>query len=103
MSFAEIKSREAAGALLGAELMAEPDAASLPAGQYYHYQLLGLAVYEQGIYLGRVIEILSRPANDIYIMQEEKGGEIWIPALKSVVKNIDLTAGRMEVELPEGL
>jgi 16S rRNA processing protein RimM len=103
LAFAEITDREAASALLGAELMAEPDAAPLPKGQYYHYQLLGLAVYEQGVYLGRIIEILSRPANDVYIIQAETGGEIWVPALKTVVKDIDLEAKRMEVKLPEGL
>jgi 16S rRNA processing protein RimM len=100
---AEIASREDAAALTGAQLMARPDAAPLPEGQYYHYQLEGLAVYERGNYLGRLSEILSRPANDVYVVRTEEGGEIWLPALKKVVKNIDLKLRRMEVELPEGL
>jgi 16S rRNA processing protein RimM len=103
ISFAGIQSREDAEALLGLQLLAQPDAAPLPPGQYYHYQLEGLEVYERGAYLGRLSDILARPANDVYIVQAEAGGEIWIPALKSVVKNIDLKAGRMEVELPQGL
>jgi len=103
LACAGIESREAATALLGARLLAEPDAAALPPGQYYHYQLLGLQVYERGDYLGRVTEILSRPANDIYVALTLAEEEIWIPALKSVIKSIDLQAGRMEVELPPGL
>jgi len=99
ISFVDVKSREDAAALWGASLMAEPDASTLPEGQYYHYQLLGLSVYEQGRYLGRLIDILSRPANDVYIMQTETGEEVWIPALKSVVKRIDLAAGSMEVTI----
>ena len=99
----EIASREAASTLLGAELMAEPDAALLPAGQYYHYQLLGLTVYEHGENMGKITEILSRPANDVYVIQNEAGEETWIPALKTVVKNIDLDSKRMEIKLPQGL
>ncbi|MCL1905496.1 MAG: ribosome maturation factor RimM [Clostridiales bacterium] len=101
LACAEITSREEAAALLGAELMALPDAPQLPAGQYYHYQLLDMAVYDRGEYAGRITEILSRPANDIYVMQNEAGEETWVPALKAVVKSIDLKTGRMEVELPE--
>jgi len=95
-----IESREQAAALLGAQLMAPPDTATLPAGQYYHYQLPGLKVYERGVYVGELTDVLSRPANDIYVALNPDGLEIWIPALKSVVKSIDLAAGRMEVELP---
>ncbi|MCL1817216.1 MAG: ribosome maturation factor RimM [Clostridiales bacterium] len=99
IAFAGINSREEAAALLGAELMAEPDTAPLPEGQYYHYQLLGIEVYDRGEYRGKITEILSYPANDIYVMENEAGEEILIPALKTVVKNIDLSAGRMEVEM----
>ncbi|MCL1974783.1 MAG: ribosome maturation factor RimM [Firmicutes bacterium] len=103
IAFAGIESRDKAAALLGAELLAEPDS-TLPAKDaYYHYQLLGLSVYEKGALLGEISDILSRPANDIYIMKNEAGKEIWIPALKTVIKNIDLGAGYLEVELPPGL
>lgn len=98
LACAEITSREDAAALMGAELLAEPDDTPLPPGQFYHYQLLDLAVYERGEYAGKITEILSRPANDIYVMQNETGEEIWIPALKSVVKNIDLNNRIMEIE-----
>jgi len=99
LSFAGIESREEAAELLGAQLMAPPDAAPLPAGQYYHYQLAGLKVYERGVYVGELVEVLSRPANDIYVARTPEGGEVWIPALKAVVKSIDLDEGRMEVEM----
>lgn len=103
IAFVEVQSREAAQQLLGAQLMAEPDDTALPQGQYYHYQLLGLQVYERGEYLGELVDILARPANDVYVARNPEGSEIWIPALKTVVKNIDLEAKRMDVELPQGL
>ena len=43
---------------------------SLPEGQYYHFQLIGLEVWTaQGELLGTVTEILTAPSNDIYIVQ----------------------------------
>jgi 16S rRNA processing protein RimM len=45
---------------------------------------------------------LPTGANDIYVVGEGKD-EMLIPALKSVVKVIDIEKKRIEVELPEGL
>lgn len=103
LTVAEVNSRQDAQLLLGAQLMAEPDSAPLPPGQYYHYQLLGLAVYQEGVYVGEVVEILNRPANDVYVLRNSQQQEIWLPALKSVIKRIDLDERRMEVDLPPGL
>ncbi|MBC7104440.1 MAG: 16S rRNA processing protein RimM, partial [Firmicutes bacterium] len=41
-------------------------------------------------------------ANDVYVVRGRKG-EILVPALKSVVREIDLERGRMTVDLPPGL
>ena len=103
IAFAGIENREQAAQLVGAELIGEPDETKLAEGQYYHYQLIGLTVFEGGECIGKITEVLSRPANDIYVMENEFGEEIWIPALKTVVKSINLQDRCMEVELPEGL
>ena len=70
----------------------------LPAGRYYHFELEGLDVYDskQG-FLGKVVEVLSTGSNDIYVVRNGSQ-EVMIPALKSVVKRIDIKAGRMDVE-----
>lgn len=99
-----IEDRAAADKLRGQRLYIRPeDSPALPEGSYYHYQLLGLTVYQQGEVLGRVTDVLSYTANDIYVLERTGGGQTLIPALKSVVLSIDLNAGRMEVDLPEGL
>ncbi len=76
----------------------------LPEGYYYHFQLVGLAVYdmEKG-YLGVLKEVLETGANDVYVVKSESYGEILIPAIKQVVMGIDLTAKTMQVKLLEGL
>ena len=64
---------------------------------------MGLDVYRDGEYLGQVKDIIQTGSNDVYVVAAGKEPEILIPALKAVVKTIDLEAGRMEVDLPEGL
>jgi 16S rRNA processing protein RimM len=76
---------------------------SLPEGQYYHFQLIGLEVWTaQGELLGTVTEILTAPSNDIYIVQGNRG-EILIPAIGDVIKSIELDKGCIIIEPIEGL
>jgi len=76
---------------------------SLPEGQYYHFQLIGLEVWTtQGELLGNITEILTAESNDNYVVKGDKG-EILIPAVEDVVKSIDLNKGRIVIEAIEGL
>ena len=75
----------------------------LPEGVFYHYQIIGLDVYStEGVRLGKVGQVLSTASNDVYVVKTT-GKEILIPAVADVVKNIDMAAGRMTVEIIEGL
>ena len=76
---------------------------SLPEGQYYHFQLIGLEVWTtQEELLGNITEILTANSNDNYVVSGAKG-EILIPAIEDVVKSIDLSNGRIIIEPVEGL
>lgn len=97
-----------AAALLRGYLLQVPieDAIPLEEGEYYEYQILGLEAWTvSGEHLGKVVEVLVTGANDVYVVHGTYPGhrEILIPALESVVLEIDLEADRMLVELPEGL
>lgn len=82
----------------------EADVYPLPAGVYYHFQLLGLQVYDHKLgYLGVLSEILETGANDVYVVESPRFREILIPALKEVIQKVDLDSGRMEVALLPGL
>ena len=79
------------------------DLRPLPQGQYYRFQILGLEVVTpSGESLGRVSDILQTGANDVYVVTGT-GKERLVPALSDVIQEVDLEAGRMVVELPEGL
>ncbi|MGD0781157.1 MAG: ribosome maturation factor RimM [Dehalococcoidales bacterium] len=74
-----------------------------PPGVFYLHQIEGLEVFtEQGENLGRVKEILKTGANDVYVVQGSKG-EILLPAIPQVIREVRLEEGRMVVRLMEGL
>ncbi len=103
-----ITDRSQAESLVGCEIVI--DKSSLPrpaAGTYYWHELIGLAVVTiEGRPLGRLTGVMPTGSNDVYVVTHEERGaanEILIPALKSVIVEVDLAAGRMRVDLPEGL
>jgi len=69
---------------------------------WYYFELEGMQVYEGETLLGTLTRVVQTGANDVYLVLGSKG-EICIPALKSVVKNVDVPGKRMDVELPPGL
>ncbi len=77
----------------------------LPEGQYYIFQLLGLAVYNGDTLLGKVKDVLKTGSNDVYVVEPStgQGKDILIPALKQVVTKIDLQNSRMEITPLPGL
>lgn len=82
----------------------EDDIYPLPEGFYYHFQLRGLQIYDHELgFLGVLSEILETGANDVYIVESPRFGEVLIPALKKVILKVDLGLGRMDVALLPGL
>lgn len=97
-------SRDAARALTGATLFVDQaEAATHLEGQYFWYQIEGLEVQTvDGEPLGKVVGLVETGANHVY---EVRGpaGEILIPVINDVIRQIDLAAGAMIVSLPAGL
>jgi 16S rRNA processing protein RimM len=93
-----IDSRTAASGLRGAYLEVPPGRErELPAGRYYHHQLVGLEVRTQeGGVVGKIADVLSRPANDVWVV---RSGQIerLIPATRDAVIEVDLDAGRVVI------
>ena len=78
------------------------DIPSLPEGEYYNFDIIGLEVIDdKGSKLGKITEVLKTGSNDVYVVEGKK--QILVPALKKVVKEINLTDGFMKVELLEEL
>ncbi len=74
-------------------------------GEYYFYQIVGLTVMTtDGKEIGQVKEILTLPANDVWVVRSaETGKEVLIPYISEIVKNVDLSQKRVTIEWMEGL
>ena len=102
--FAELESMEDAEAVKGEEVFL-PEECIPPAaeGEYYHYQLVGLAVeLKDGGRIGVLRNIIETPANDVYVV-DCGGREVLVPAVEDVILEVDLEGGRMVIDPPEGL
>jgi len=102
--FSSAHDPDQAGELRG--LWLEADRSALPEagpGQIYHYDLLGLAVFEEGGHaLGRVRDIVTTGANQVLVVGGETG-EILIPYHPGTIVGWDPAASKIFVRLPEGL
>ncbi len=100
-----ISNKEQADALKGIRLFA--DRARLPAlpdDEFYHADLIGLTVLDTGgTVLGRVHAVQNHGAGDLLEVSPEGGGNtILLPFTRAVVPTVDLSAGRIIVDPPEG-
>lgn len=90
--------------LIGKEILVRREDLPEPEeGEYYWFEILGMAVEtEQGKKIGTVKEIFPTGANDVYIV-EGKRGEIYLPAIGEVIRNIDRQKRVIQVVRMEGL
>jgi 16S rRNA processing protein RimM len=102
-TFENINTREEAALLTNLEVFVlTKELPPLDDGQYYHHQLIGLtAILENGQTLGIVHEVLVTGANDVYVIENSEGIETLLPAVESVILQIDLKTKSMKVKPPE--
>lgn len=100
-----VESREAADRLRGQYILVTlQDAVPLAEDEIYLFQVIGLRVLtDQGVVLGRVVSVIETGANDVYVVQGERYGEVLIPAIESVVRRIDVDNGVMHITPLPGL
>ncbi|MDI6870331.1 MAG: ribosome maturation factor RimM [Bacillota bacterium] len=106
LKLAGVDSVEAAESLRGRLLFVpRQEVVPLPEGRFYVFDLVGLLVVtEDGAPLGKLVAVLDNPANDLFVVRPPGGGrDILLPALKSVVREIDLAGGRMVVSPLPGM
>ena len=76
----------------------------LEEGTYYIVDMIGLDVYtDEGELLGKLEDIFNTGSNDIYVVKDELGKQILLPAISDVIKQIDMENRKMIVHLISGL
>ena len=76
----------------------------LEAGRYYIVDMIGLDVFtDDNEYLGKLEDIYNTGSNDIYVVKNELGKQVLLPAIEDVIKNIDMDNKKVIVHLIPGL
>jgi len=99
-----VASREAAEALKGTRLYAQREKLpALPDDEFYHADLIGLTVLDTGgAEIGRVRAIHDHGAGDMLEVTGSGGAMVLIPFTGAAVPTVDLAAGRIVADPPEG-
>jgi 16S rRNA processing protein RimM len=92
-------------ALKGAIIEIDEEALpALPEGEFYIHDLIGLAVVTtEGEALGVVDDVLRTGSNDVYLVKRPGAKDVLVPAIESVVLEIDLKAGQITIDAVPGL
>ena len=104
IKFEGIDDIDSAKLLTGTEVFAKREHLKpLPEGEYYRFEIEGLAVFdEEGQPYGVIEEIIPTGSNDIYVVRN--GDQEWmLPMIDTVVKSIDLEQKKLIFHRIEGL
>ncbi len=104
IKFESIDNRDSALQLRGLFIDKRSDECeALPPDEYYIFDLIGLKVKTTDhVWLGEITDVLTLPANDIYVVHDGVR-EYLIPAIKDVIKKIDLEGEHILIEPIDGL
>ncbi len=101
----DIENIQEAKMIIGSFLEVErKDAIKLPKDTYFLFEIVGLEVYdENNIFLGKIENVISTGSNDVYIVKGKNKKELFIPAIREVVKNINLEKKQITIKMVDGL
>ena len=105
VKFEGIDSVEEAEKLKNLQIKIDSDeVGELEENEFYFHQIIGCEVFDENDKnLGEIIDILTPGANDVWVIKGENGKEILIPYIEDVVKKIDITSKKVNIEVMEGL
>ena len=105
VKFEGIDSVEEAEKLKNLQIKIDSDeVGELEENEFYFHQIIGCEVFDENDRnLGEIIDILTPGANDVWVIKGENGKEILIPYIEDVVKKIDITSKKVNIEVMEGL
>ncbi|WP_313798700.1 ribosome maturation factor RimM [Cytobacillus sp.] len=84
--------------------VSEDQLGQLEEDEYYYHEIIGCTVTTlEGEEIGKIREILSPGANDVWVIKGKGGKDILIPYIKDVVKRVDVKAKNVIIDPIEGL
>lgn len=91
LKFENFESAEYSDALLNCKLyINSSEKIDLPDNYYFIHDLIGCKIFKGDEFIGILIDVLTLPANDAYIVNSTLGKEIIVPATRDAVKLVDI-------------
>jgi len=104
IKFQDVDDRNAAEALIGQFLYVEETARKrLAPGEFFVDDIIGMSVCDsRKKVLGVVRDVVRYPAQDVYVVETGRG-EIMVPAVRDIIRSVDVKNRTMTIEPPNGL
>lgn len=83
--------------------VARENAVRLEKDEYYIADLIGMEVFTDEGRFGTLRDVMETGANEVYIIDSEKYGEVLIPAIRQCILNVDVENRKMKIHLLDGL
>jgi 16S rRNA processing protein RimM len=105
IGLSRVEDMTAAEALAGLELrVPREQLAPLPAGTFYHHDLLDCRVETQaGVVIGHVVGVEGTMGGSRLVVKTGRGGEALVPLAAEICTLIDPAGKRIVIDPPEGL
>ena len=76
----------------------------IPENTFFVQDLLGCeCVDENNCYLGKLVDVIQNPAQDIYVIKDDKDAEHMVPAVKDFIKKVDTNRKVIVIHVIDGL
>ena len=85
-------------------LVDRENAVPLGEDEYYIADMIGMEVVtEDDEIFGTLKDVIETGANDVYVIDSEKHGEVLVPAIRECILDVDIESHRMKIHLMAGL
>lgn len=84
-------------------LVPREDAVALGKDEYYIADLIGMEVFTEEGRFGVLKDVMETGANEVYIIDSNRHGEVLIPAIKQCILDVDIEGRKMKIHLMDGL
>lgn len=105
IKFKDIQSRNDTETLRNKYLyIPETELYHLEDDEFYHHQIIGLDVFsEEGLYIGKIIDVETYPENDMFVIMGENKSTHLVPVVKELIKDIDIESQKVTIKVLDGL
>jgi len=85
-------------------LVERKDAVPLAEDEYFIADMLGMEVMtEEDEFFGTLKDVITTGANDVYVIDSKKYGEVLVPAIKQCILDVNIPGHRLKIHLLDGL